>query len=84
MKTLTKDGLSIYLFQDSEVLTVTPENISVGKPIKFIISDCNSNNSELHQGVIAPQDWVGCKYFFDGVNWTLNPNWVDPNVTEQA
>lgn len=83
MKTLTKNNLSLYLFEDAEVLEITTENISVGNPAKLVIWDCNSNNTELHHGVTLPQDWRGGKYFFDGVDWALNPNWIDPQTLEE-
>jgi hypothetical protein len=82
MKTLTKNSLSLYLLNDSEALDIATDKITVGNPPKFIIGDCNSTNTVLHEGVTAPEDWIGCKYFFDGTDWTLNPDWVEP-VFEQ-
>lgn len=76
MKTITRKNLSLYLFDSEKPLAVTAENIAVGDPVEFIISDCNSNNTVLHENVIAPQDWAGYKYFFDGSTWTVNPDWV--------
>ena len=81
MKTLTKDGLSLYLFEDNETLLVEADNITVGDPARFIVADCNSGNTVLYEGVTGPQDWTGGKFFFDGTDWTLNPNWVEPEET---
>ena len=78
MKTLTKENVSIYLFDDSKILTITADNIIVGNPAEFIIDDCDSGNTVLHEGVTAPDDWTGHKYNFDGTTWTQNPDWVDP------
>lgn len=78
MKTLTKNNLSLYLFQDDKLLLIEADKITVGDPVDFIIGDCNSGNIVLHEGVIGPEDWIGGKYMFDGTEWTLNPNWVDP------
>ena len=83
MKTLTKNDLSLYLFDESEPLTITEDNISVGSPAKFVIADCNSNNTTLHEGVVAPEDWSGCKYFYRDSLWTLNPDWVEPVLEEE-
>lgn len=83
MKTLTKDGISLYLFDDAEALLVEANQIKVGDPIRLIISDCNSTNTLLFEGVTPPEDWFGCKYLFDGNNWELNPDWVDPKETLQ-
>lgn len=84
MQTIVKDGVSLYLFEDAEVLTVTAESISVGDPATLIIGDCNSANSVVHQGVTAPEDWVGGKYCLDGSSWTINPLWVDPKAQQEA
>lgn len=78
MKTLTKDNRSLYLFEDLEPITITAENIVVGNPPKLIIGDCNASNTVLHENVIAPDDWAGCKYLFDGLAWTISPSWVEP------
>jgi hypothetical protein len=79
MKTLTKNNLSLYVFDDSKTLTITEDNIIVGDPADFIISDCNSNNTVLHENVTEPEDWRGCKYLFvDGV-WSISPNWEEPS-----
>lgn len=82
MKTLVKNSLSIYLLADDETLNSTEKDITVGSPAKFIIADCNSTNTILHEGVTAPADWTGGKYFFDGTDWTLNPDWVDPETLD--
>lgn len=78
MKTLVRDNISLYLLADDETVVMTTENIIVGNPPKFIIGDCNSVNTTLHENVTGPEDWVGCKYIFNGTDWTLNPNWVEP------
>lgn len=78
MKTLTKDGLSLYLFDDTKPLSIEVDKIVVGDPAEFIIGDCNSGNTVLHEDVTAPADWVGRKYLFDGSDWTLNSDWVEP------
>ena len=83
MQTIVKGGVSLYLFEDTEVLTVTADSISVGDPATLIIGDCNSANSVVQQGVTAPEDWVGGKYCLDGSSWTINPLWVDPNAEKR-
>ena len=83
MKTLTKDNVSVFIFDDAEVLSIAEETITVGDPAKLIIGDCGSSNSVLHENVTPPEDWVGRKYLFDGTNWSLNPDWSDPTVEEE-
>lgn len=85
MKTLTKNNLSIYLFDNSRILNITTTDITVGNPPEFIISDCNSSNTVLHENVATPpEDWTGGKYFYDSGVWTINPFWVDPELTIPA
>jgi hypothetical protein len=83
MKTLVKDNKSIYIFDDAEVLDITADNIQVGEPARFIISDCNSSNITLYTDVTPPEDWTGNKYLFDGTTWTANSDWVDPATLEE-
>lgn len=78
MKTLTKNNFSIYVFDDNKSLTITSDKITVGEPIEFVIDDCNSNNTVLHNNVTPPDDWIGHKYTFDGAAWALNPDWIEP------
>lgn len=83
MKTLTKDSLSLYLFDDDKTLLIEPDKITVGDPAELIIGDCNSNNTVLHENVARPEGWIGGKYLYDGNTWALNPDWVEPPA-EQA
>lgn len=78
MKTLVKDGLSLYVFEDDKVLDITASNVQVGEPLEFTILDCNSSNVTLHTDVTPPADWAGCKYNFDGTSWTANSDWEEP------
>lgn len=78
MKTLTKNSVSVYVFEDNEHINMTDKNIAVGNPLKFIIGDCNNGDTLLHENVTPPEDWSGNKYLFDGSAWTPNPDWVDP------
>lgn len=82
MKTLTKENLSLYLFDDAEFVAIATDKITVGNPPKFIIGDCNSIDTILHEGVTGPDDWVGGKYLFDGTDWTPSPDWVESGVFE--
>jgi hypothetical protein len=83
MKTIVnkENSMSLYLFEDSMELIVTDQNITVGNPPEFIIGDCNSNNTIIYTNITAPDDWFGCKYFFDGTTWTINPDYVSPEPT---
>tara|TARA_B100001939_G_scaffold339622_1_gene346660 strand:- start:356 stop:613 length:258 start_codon:yes stop_codon:yes gene_type:complete len=79
MKTLTRTGsnISLYIFEDNKYLDINEDTIVVGDPADFIIADCNSGNTLLHQNVTPPSDWTGNKYtYVDGV-WANNPSYVD-------
>ena len=77
MKTITRNDtqISIYIFEDDQVLNIGAENIIVGDPAEFIIADCNSSNVTLYESVEPPEDWAGTKYLFDGTTWTANDDY---------
>lgn len=79
MKTVTKQNVSLYVFDDSESLTVTENGIIVGNPIEFIVGDCDAFYSE----VTPPDGWKSGKYFYDGSAWLLNPDWVDLDIQKE-
>lgn len=83
MKTIveTSTGISKYLLADDVTITATATEITVGDPAEFIIGDMNSGNSTITENVTnAPDDWMGCKYTFDGTTWTMVDGWVDPET----
>jgi len=83
MKTLTKDNLSLYIFEDSKSVVLGSDVTVVGEPAEFIIADCNSSNAVMNTSVTAPDDWFGGKYMFDGATWSLNPEYVElPELTK--
>ena len=82
MKTIVQKstGLSKYLLDDDIVVEAKPDIIVIGYPQQFFIADLNKYTTIIYEGVTAPSDWIGDKYTFDGTDWTLNPNWVEPSV----
>lgn len=85
MKTIVENTtlLSKYLLNDAEVILLNADSIVVGNPPKFIIDDLNASTATVYEGVTAPEKWVGNKYSFDGTDWTLNPDWVEPTPPEE-
>ncbi len=82
MKTIIENttGLSKYLLKDATAVTLNSDSIFVGDPAEFIVVDMNSSTATVYEDVTAPVDWIGNKYAFDGTSWTLNPDWVDPEL----
>jgi len=80
MQTITKDSSSCYLYGDDEVIVIGEDSTVVGNPPILIIGDINSQNGELYENVTPPEDWVGNKYLFDGIEWTPNPDFPQEEV----
>ena len=84
MKTIVRNGKneSLYLVDDAKEVVITNTETTIGNPAELIISDCNATNVTLHSGVTPPSNWIGWKYLFDGAEWTLNPNYVEPRLPQ--
>lgn len=79
-KTITSNetGASIYLFSNSESVTIDDAGIAIGSPVTEVVSDLNATNATMHLNVTAPTDWEPHKYLFDGADWSLNPDFEPP------
>jgi hypothetical protein len=68
MKTLVKNYLSLMAIKDE-----TP--IQMGEVIKVgMISIMNNDNSIiLYENVTLPENYMGKKFYFDGVDWSMHP-----------
>lgn len=84
MQTITKDGSSCYLYDDSEVINIQDNITIIGNPESLIIGDINSINGKVYKNVTPPDDWEGNKYLFDGTIWTISPNYVPPPSQPKA
>ena len=78
------DGVAIYLFDDSKEIIResdrTTINNSNGNP-ELIISDVNSNNSNVYQNAVEPDDYFGYKYSYNDVDgWVAIEGWIDPRI----
>ena len=85
MKTIIENATSLskYLLDDAETIVINDDNIVVGNPAKFIIGDLNASSVTVYEGLTAPAEWMGNKYTFDGIDWTLSSNWVEPIAPAQ-
>lgn len=84
MKILTEKTTNVckYIFQDSETLGLRDNKIDCPE---FIINDMNKNTIMLFEGVpfsSIPSAYIGGKYLFDGTDFTLNINYVEPEEEE--
>lgn len=85
MKTIvrTNTNVSLYLFEDTEIVDIQDDQTLIGEPVTLYIADCDSSNVQLFENVESPTDWYGCKYLYTADNgWELNPDWVEPESTE--
>ena len=76
MQTIVRNGtnVSLYYIADSKTVDIGSDKttISDGGTPELIISDCDSSNATLHQGVDALSDYWGWKYKHDGSAWSAN------------
>jgi hypothetical protein len=84
MKTITfkSNNASIYLFDDGKFVDIQNDKTVVGNPVEYLIADCTQQTAEIYENVIAPADWCGHKYLFDGTTWTPNPDYQEPTKPE--
>lgn len=77
MKTIveTATKLSKYILDDDITLVLNIDRIIVGEPPLFIIADLNVETVLVYENITTPTDWKGNKYTFNGIDWTINPNW---------
>jgi len=80
MKILTEKTTDIckYIFQDSVTLDLKPNRIICPD---FIIDDMDASTIMLYEAVpysSIPSAYIGGKYLFDGTDFTLNPNYIEP------
>ena len=80
MKTLVNldSNISLFIFEDAEIVDIQADKTLVGNPPSMVISDCNSTNVSLIESVTPPDDYLEWKYLYTVDNgWVLNPAWVD-------
>ena len=82
MKTIIRKetNLSLYIFEDDEIVDISDSDMKIGNPVDLIVFDCNSENVSIIENVNPPNDWEGNKYSFDGTNWTVTQEWIDANT----
>ena len=74
-------NISLYYLADSKTVNIGSDQttISEGGTPELIISDCDSSNATLHQGVDAKSDYWGWKYKHDGSSWSANADFKGMN-----
>jgi hypothetical protein len=78
MKTLVRSTTneSLFLLSDETYLFLENDKTIIGDPIQNIVLDCNNKNTIVYTNVTPPEDWIGCKYLYDGTTWTVNPDYI--------
>ena len=71
----TETNESLYLFANETYIYADDNKTIIGNPLEYSILDCNNKNTIVYTNVTPPEDWVGCKYLFDGTTWVINPDW---------
>jgi len=84
MKTIIQNdsNISIYLFEDTESVSMQDNSVEVGDPVRMVIADCNNQNCTLVENVDNPDEWTGHKYLYVDGNWNLNPEYTEPELNE--
>jgi hypothetical protein len=91
MKTIIENAtdLSHYIYEDSlqvvigeKTLTIFTENIGDIVETNTIIDKIDPSNYFLVEDVTPPEDWASNKYMYADSEWALNPDWVEPEDTE--
>jgi hypothetical protein len=72
--TLNKDNRSIMLVEDDVTVTLESNHVKKGSERVYGLS---KDTVTLYEGVTAPEGWASSKYFFDGTDWTENPEYVE-------
>ena len=65
-------------FEDSVTLAAGTTYTQVGAPFSGNFHDVNSENSDIHEDVTLPEDFMAGRYKYDGSEFTLNPDWQNP------
>lgn len=80
MKVLTfiKNDVCYAAYENSDHVFMYNDKIVVKAGEPMIWTGVHNGNSFCFEGVTLPDDWEGYKYCYDGANWSLNPEWVEP------
>jgi hypothetical protein len=81
MKTLLKNNVSVYLFEDGANVLVLDEKTTTPT---FVIGDLNNYNCVLFENInTPPSDWVGGKYLYIEGAWVHNVLFVEAPRSER-
>jgi hypothetical protein len=82
MQTLVQNNVSHFIMSDETQVEMLDDRINIGNPLEVVLTTYTVHNTTLYKNVSPPSDWDGLKYLFNGTEWSLNPDFVDP--TQQA
>lgn len=86
MKSIVQNStnISLHMVADETAIIMSDAQTTVGDPVEFHISDCNSSNCHVVENLTDPGDWMGHKYLVVDGAWQANPAWVDPTPSEET
>ncbi len=74
-----KNGIAKYNLLESTVIISYATYIEVRGDKDFNIHDLNSENSTVYGDVTdTPEDFIGDKYEYNGTDWIVNPDYIEP------
>lgn len=83
MKTIVQKFVSEMLIDENDPVYFYDNRVEIGAPVKTTIWCWNINNSSIYANATPPVDWEPKKYLYNGLAWTLNPNYIPPQTPVQ-
>lgn len=81
---ITQNNICFWAFDDDKTLIPEENMTSVGDPLEFVIGDLGTSNSIIYENITdVPEDFVTCKYFYDGTTWTANEDYNSPEECQE-
>jgi hypothetical protein len=80
---IKETGRVVFAFPDDKSVVLKENTTLIGDPLEFDIFHLNSSNAAVYENITLPEDWVMHRYLFDGINWTVDPNYERAKSEEE-